>query len=102
MGTARFPDFITLKSPVHEMMPRFCYPPHPGGFVPGEGPQGCVEGNDPVPGQPLMQELVDALTKPLTKEEKNPIIVKKPRHARLLPADTDENLNRLFLENAGT
>lgn len=102
MVTARFADFVTLNGQAHGLMPRFAYPPHPVGFVPREVLHGYVEGNDPMTGQPLMQELVDALTKPLTEEEKHPVIVKKPRHERLLPADTEENLNRLFLEKAWT
>jgi len=102
MVTARFADFITLNSQAHGMMLRFCYPPHPVAFVPREVLHGYVDKDDPVTGRPLMQELVDALTRPLTEEEKHPVIAKRPRHDRLLPPDTEDNLNRLFLENAWT
>jgi hypothetical protein len=47
-----------------------------------------------------MQEIIDALTKPMTLQDKNPVFEKKPRHPRLLPPDTEANLNRLFLKNA--
>ncbi len=70
--------------------------------MPREVISGYIEGNDPVTGQPLMQEIIDALTKPLTTQEKNPVFEKKPRHPQLLPPDTETNLNRLFLENAWT
>jgi hypothetical protein len=102
MVTARFSDFITLNCQAHGMMLRFSYPPHPVGFVPREVLHGYISGNDPVTGRPLMQELVDALTKPLTEQEKHPVIVKKPRHTRLVQADTEENLNRLFLAKGWT
>jgi hypothetical protein len=49
-----------------------------------------------------MQEMVDALTQPLTEEEKNPTIVKRPKRPRLLKKDTEENLHRLFLESGWT
>jgi hypothetical protein len=102
MVTARFVDFIALNSQAHGMNLRFSYPPHPVAFVPREVLRGYIDSNDPVTGRPLMQELIDALTTPLTAAEKDPVIVKKPRHARLLPADTEDNLHRLFLENAWT
>jgi hypothetical protein len=84
------------------MMLRFSYPPHPVAFVPREVLHGYIDRDDPVTGRPLMQELIDALTMPLTAEEKNPVIVKTPKHDRLLLPETEDNLNRLFLENAWT
>ena len=102
MVTARFADFITLNSQAHGMMLRFCYPPHPVAFVPRDVLHGYIDTDDPVTGRPLMQELVNALTLPLTEEEQHPLIVKSPRHDRLLPPDNEQNLHRLFLENAWT
>jgi hypothetical protein len=60
-----------------------------------------VEGNDPVTGRPLMQEVIDALTKPITEEEKKPEFRKISR-PRLLKPDTEDNLWHLFLENGWT
>jgi hypothetical protein len=102
MVTARFADFISLNSQAHGMTLRFSYPPHPVAFVPREVLHGYIDRDDPVTGRPLMQELIDALTRPLTEAEKNPVIVKTAKHDRLLPPDTEDNLNRLFLENAWT
>jgi len=81
---------------------RWTFPPYPVGFIPKEVLKGYIEGNDPVSGAPLMDEIIYALTQPLTKEEQHPKIVKSPRHKLLLKADTEENLHRLFLENAWT
>jgi hypothetical protein len=86
----------------HGMNLRWTFPPYPVGFIPKEVLKGYIEGNDPVSGAPLMDEIVYALTQPLTKEEIHPKIVKSPRHERILKADTEENLHRLFLENAWT
>ena len=54
---------------------RFAYPPYPVGWMSKEILRGYVEGDDPVTGKPLMQEMVDALTNPLTEDEKNPKVV---------------------------
>ena len=84
------------------MFLRYVFPPHPVGFIPKEKLRGYVDGINPVSGKPLMPEMVEALTKPLTEEEKNPIIEKRPKRPRLLPPDTEENLYRLFIENGWT
>ncbi|HSW58467.1 MAG TPA: hypothetical protein VLH15_08705 [Dehalococcoidales bacterium] len=81
---------------------RYCYPPHPVGFVPREILRGYLAGDDPVSYRPLMQEIIEALTRPLTEEELNPVIEKKPHRPRLLAPDSEANLNRLFLENGWT
>lgn len=55
-----------------------------------------VNGNDPVTGKPVMHQIVDALTRPLTADEQlteSPQAVLEPR---LLPSDTEENLQEFF------
>jgi hypothetical protein len=81
---------------------RWSFPPYPVGFIPREILRGYVEGRDPTTGIPLMEEIISALTQPLTEEEEHPKILKNPRHERLLKADTEENLHRLFLESGWT
>jgi hypothetical protein len=100
--TARFADYVQRDSRTHGMYLRWSFPPFPVGFVSREVLKGYVEGNDPVTGLPLMQEIIDALTRPLTREEKKPVIARTPRHPRLLPRDTEDNLRRLFLEKGWT
>jgi hypothetical protein len=102
MVTARLADYIKHDCENHGVPLRFSFPPHPVGWVPRETLHGYVQGNDPVTDRPLMQELIDALTVPLTEKEKNPYVVKKPRRPRLLPPDTEANLNRLFIERGWT
>ena len=57
---------------------------------------------DPFTGLPLMQEIVDALTQPLTEEEKHPLVARTPRHSGLLPAAGEADLQRLFPESGWT
>ena len=55
-----------------------------------------VYGNDPVTGKPIMQEIIDALTKPLTADEQLTGLPETALEPRLLPPDTEENLQELF------
>jgi hypothetical protein len=61
------------------------------------------ESNDVVSGKPMMQAIIDALTKPLTDKEK---IAGKPPEAvaepRLLKPDTEDNLQQLFKDKDWT
>ena len=62
-----------------------------------------VEGKDLLSGKPMMQAILDGLTQPLTDEEK---IAGVPPEAapepRLLKADTEDNLRRLFKDKEWT
>jgi hypothetical protein len=100
--TARLANYVQRDSENHGMPLRYSFPPHPVGWVSRDTLHAYVEGNDPITGQPLMPEIIDLLTTPLTRREKNPEIVRKPARPRLLPPDTGANLNRLFLENGWT
>jgi hypothetical protein len=63
-----------------------------------------VAGKDMVSGKPFMQAVVDALTKPRTANEK--LSGRAPEAAgpepRLLPPDTPDNLQRLFMQRNWT
>jgi len=60
-----------------------------------------VEGNNPITGRPVMQELVEKLTKPLTAEEKKTGDLKPPQGPATFTGTPDE-LQKLFLENRFT
>ena len=100
--TARFADYVQRDGRSHGMNLRWAFPPYPVGWVPRETLHGYVEGDDPVSGAPLMDEVIFALTAPLTDAEKNCKPVKRPEWPRLLEPDTEENLHRLFLESGWT
>ena len=60
-----------------------------------------VEENDPVTGAPVMQEVVEALTKPLGEEEMRKLDFDRST-PRYVDADTEENLQVLFQEKRWT
>ncbi len=81
---------------------RFTFVPHP---VAGRAPELCrkyMQGNDPVTGKPIVDELIAALTKPLTAEEKRTGFLARPPRARLLEPDTPSRLARLFSDSGWT
>ena len=103
LATAHFASYMARDSQIHGVPLRFSFPPHPTAWVTREVDKQYVEGNDPITGQPLMQEVIDALTKPLTEEEeKHPVASTRPRRPRMLAPDTEDNLRRLFIRNGWT
>jgi hypothetical protein len=102
VASARFADYAAQDARNHGMNLRFCYPPYPLVGRPREVLRKYVEGKDPISSKPLMSQVVDALTKPLTEEEKHPVAARGTPRPRLLKPDTEENLHRPFLENGWT
>ena len=60
-----------------------------------------VDGMDPVTGRPVMEEIVEALTKPLSEEEQQKSTIDRSTPRLLNPATEDE-LQRLYLDNGWT
>lgn len=60
-----------------------------------------VDGNDPLTGRPVMQEVLEGLTEPFGEEELKDLTFERST-PRLLDPDTEENLHRLFLANHWT
>ncbi len=84
---------------------RFSYTPHPVVSMPPDVLRGYIEGTDPVTGRRFVEEVLEALTKPYTLEESRNLAVVRPgpgKHPRLLEADTEDNLQRLFRERGWT
>jgi hypothetical protein len=100
--TARFADYVQRDTRSHGMSLRYSFPPYPVGWVSRETLHNYVEGKDPISGVPLMEEIISALTKPLTEAEKTYKAEKRPERPRLLEPDTEDNLHRLFLEKGWT
>jgi hypothetical protein len=59
--------------------------------------RGYVEGEDPVNGGPFMQQVLEGLTQPLDDEDLKGVSFDRSA-PRLLDADTEENLQRRFVE----
>ena len=82
---------------------RYVGVPFPFSGQPRSVLKGYIEGKDTVSGKPMMQAIVDGLTKPLTAEEKmSGTPAESIPEPRLLPADTEDNLQRLFKEKCWT
>ena len=60
-----------------------------------------VDGADPLTGRPVMQEVVEGLTRPFDNAELAPAEFDRST-PRLCPPDTEENLHRFFLESHWT
>jgi hypothetical protein len=80
---------------------RFSFVPHPFANRPFEVHRRYLEGSDPISGKPVLEEIVEALTKPTTDEEKKTGTIERSAPRRL-ESDTPENLERLFLERGWT
>jgi hypothetical protein len=80
---------------------RFTFVPHP---ITGTAAEVCrkyLQGNDPITGKPVLQEIIAALTNPLTSEDTKTGFIERPT-PRLVEPDTAANLHDLFLENGWT
>jgi hypothetical protein len=101
--TRRFQDLVKTIS-YKKGMPgmRFTFVPHPIAGRTAEQSHKYILGMDPLTNRPVLQELIDALTQPLTAEEKKTGFLIRPPQPRLLPADTPSNLERLFHDSGWT
>lgn len=80
---------------------RRAYVPTP---VMGKAPaelRSYIEGQDPVHGRPFMAELTDSLTRPVDEADLRGVELDRSA-PRLVDADTEDNLLRLFEENRWT
>lgn len=82
---------------------RFVGVPYPFTGLNEERLKTYPEGKDSVTGKPLMQAIVDCLTRPLAAEEKLAgVPLGAASEPRLLPPDTEDNLQRLFKDKHWT
>ncbi len=80
---------------------RQVYVPQP---VMGKSPRelrAYVDGDDPITGRPVMEEVIAALVTPLGEEETRKVSFDRST-PRLVEPDTEANLHRLFLESHWT
>jgi hypothetical protein len=60
-----------------------------------------VDGNDPTTGRPVMQEVIEGLTRPFDAEDLKKVVYERTTPRLVAPA-TEANLHHLFLENHWT
>ncbi|MBN1177266.1 MAG: hypothetical protein JXA51_06260 [Dehalococcoidales bacterium] len=83
--------------------PRFVSLSEPDALRSDKAIQRIINGKDPVSGKPLMRAIVDALTKPLTADEKKTGKLNHPVEPRILPVTgTYDELQKYFLKNRMT
>jgi hypothetical protein len=84
-------------------MPRLrqAYTPHPVVDRSAGDLRAYIDGIDPISQRPFMQEVLDGLTVPLDDADLQGLSFERTT-PRLLEADTEENLDRLFEENRWT
>lgn len=94
---------LALSNAAQRGMPheRICFTPHPVWGKTDAEMYAYLEGNDPVSGKPLMKEVVDALTQPLTAEESKTGTV-TPDVGPPTFIDTSDNLQQYYLDNGLT
>lgn len=101
INVVKFKDHDLLYS--NGMPVRYVAFPFPVAGQPKSVHKSYVEGKDLLSGKPMMQAIIDALTKPLTDEEKKKGIPPgASAEPRLLKPDTETNLMRLFKEKEWT
>jgi hypothetical protein len=100
--TIAFKDLAKTNAAKRGMpLERICFTPHPVWGKTDEQMYAYLEGNDPVNNTPLMPEVISALTKPLTDDEKKSGTVTPPVGAPSF-TDTSDNLQQYFLDNGMT
>ena len=63
--------------------------------------RGYIEGADPISKRPFMQEVLEGLTRPLDEDDLKGVTFERST-PRLVAPDTEDNLQRLFIENRWT
>ncbi len=80
---------------------RYVYVPQP---VMGKSPEelrAYVDGNDPITGRPVMEEVIEALTRPLSEEEQQQVRFDRST-PRYVEADTEADLQQTFMDSGWT
>jgi len=83
----------------------FIFTPHPVIGLSPEALDKYIIGNDPATGKPVIDEIIDVLTKPVKAKKAAPVPAgpaKSGSPPKLLGPDTEENLQRLFYEKGWT
>jgi hypothetical protein len=103
MITQRFKELVTTisyKKGIPNM--RITYTPHPITDRPAELCRKYVAANDPLTNRPMLEEIYDSLTRPLSVEDGKGGFLKRDPRPRLLTPDTADNLMEYFHEQGFT
>jgi hypothetical protein len=105
ISTFEFESFAAEDRRFHGVPLRFIYTPHPVVGMPPAVLQGYIEGRDPATQRAVIDEVIEALTKPVSDEDRITDSVPGQRtgiRQAFLEPDTEDNLQRLFYERGWT
>src|SRR5271170_5282516 len=103
MATRAFADLAKSNAGKRGMPHiRTAFTPHPVWGRTPEQLMAYIEGNDPVSGKPLMKEIVDGLTVPLSAEDTKTGMMDVSVGPPMYGPDTLDNLQALYLNNGMT
>jgi hypothetical protein len=103
MVTRAFKELAILNAAKRGMPhDRIAFTPHPVWGKTAEELRVYVDGPDPISGKPLMPEIVDFLTVPLSAEESKSGIVAVSTGPATYGPDTPKNLQQYYLDNGMT
>src|SRR5262245_50568037 len=80
---------------------RYTFVPQPVMGKTAEQLRAYVDGKSPISGRPVMQEVVEGLTRPAEGDGRKPIAYERST-PRLVDADSEDNLQQLFLDSNWT
>ena len=80
---------------------RQAFVPHPVVGVSPSVLRGYIEGEDPIQKRPFVQVMIEGLTGPFTDQDMHGVSFERST-PRLIEPDTEDNLQRLFMENNWT
>jgi hypothetical protein len=100
--TNAFEKAVQSVTRMHGMsQARYTFVPQPVMGKTAEQLRAYVDGKSPISGRPVMQEVIEGLTRPAEGDGLKEIKFERST-PRLVDSDTDDNLQRLFLENNWT
>jgi hypothetical protein len=103
IATMRFVELATTtayKKGIPSL--RISYTPHPITDRPADLCDSYLKGNDPVSGKAMLEEIVASLSEKLQAEDMQTGFIKREPRPRLLPPDTEDNLQRMFQDKMWT
>jgi hypothetical protein len=98
--TERFQKLVTaiaFKRRIPNM--RIVYTPHPVTDRSSAISRRYLEGEDPRTGKPILEEIIAALTEPVSSEDRGTEFLPRDPRPRFLEPDTVKNLEQYFYEN---
>jgi hypothetical protein len=101
--TQRFKELVTTisyKKGIPNM--RITYTPHPITDRPAELCRKYVAGNDPLSGQPMLEQIYASLTRPLSAEDSKAGFLKRDSRPKLFEPNTADKLMEYFHEQGFT